>query len=77
MSAPFSISRVTVSVLPDLAASISGDAPVVVRDVGRRARGNQRRHRRGVSGLAGQVQRRVVAEPRGRADIGARRQAAC
>ncbi len=31
MSAPFSIRRVTVSVLPDFAASISGEAPVVVR----------------------------------------------
>jgi hypothetical protein len=30
MSAPFSISRVAVSTLPDRAASISGEAPVAV-----------------------------------------------
>ena len=73
MSAPVSTSRVTVSVLPDRAASISGVAPVAVGAIGVGAGGDQRRHHLRVPGLAGHVQRvmppsRVVARTLAPAD---------
>ena len=74
MSAPVSTSRVTVSVLPDRAASISGVAPVVVARFGIGAGGDQRRHDLGVPALAGHVQRRNAAQPRRRANVRAGRQ---
>ena len=52
MSAPVSTSRVTVSVLPDRAASINGRGAGGGGGIGIRAGGEQRRHDLRVTGLA-------------------------
>ena len=73
-SAPVSTRRVTVSVLPDRAASISAVAPVAVAELALGAGGEQRRHHLRMPGLARHQERRDAAQSRRRANVGAGRQ---